>query len=134
VWFAKLNQPDTSANFPGVGTYVLRLSASDGGLQASDDVTVTIQRSPAPITLVAKGSVWKYLDDGSNQGTAWSSRTFNDSAWASGPAPLGYGVANDGPQQQLPATTNRFGPDPNNKYVTTYFRRAFTVSNPESVT
>jgi hypothetical protein len=129
AWFANANQPNTTATFPGVGTYVLRLTASDGALQASDDLSVTIQRSPSPVTFVAKGSVWKYLDDGSNQGTLWTSRTFNDSAWASGAAPLGYGDANG----QLPATMTGYGPDLNNKYFTTYFRRSFTVSNAASV-
>src|SRR5437879_13601193 len=81
----------------------------------------------------SKGSVWKYLDDGSDQGTGWTSLAFDDSAWQSGPAPLGYGVANDGPQQELPATTVAYGPNANNKYATTYFRRAFSVSNPASV-
>jgi hypothetical protein len=130
MWFANANQPNTTATFPGVGTYVLRLTASDGALQASDDLTVTIQRSPSPVTFIAKGSNWKYIDNGSNQGTAWTSRTFNDTGWASGPAPLGYGDANG----QLPATPVGYGPDVNNKYVTTYFRRGFTVSNPASVT
>jgi hypothetical protein len=85
------------------------------------------QRSIAttPFTFVAKGSVWKYLDNGSNQGTAWRARTFNDQSWNSGPAPLGYGDANG----QWPATTNSYGPDPNNKYVTTYYRRSFTTVN-----
>src|SRR5437879_7595412 len=55
----------------------------------------------------SKGSVWKYLDDGSDQGTGWTSLAFDDSAWQSGPAPLGYGVANDGPQQELPATDRK---------------------------
>src|SRR5438105_2239754 len=133
VWFSNPSRSNTTVNFPGVGTYVLRLTANDGALQASDDLTVTIQRSPSAVTFIAKGSVWKYLDDGSNQGTAWTSLTFNDSAWKSGPAPLGYGAANDGPQQELPATTVGYGPAGTNKYVTTYFRRAFTVSNPASV-
>jgi len=133
VWFSNPSQSNTTVNSPGVGTYVLRLTADDGALQASDDSTVIIQRSPSPVTFIAKGSVWRYLDDGSNQGTAWTSLTFNDSAWKSGPAPLGYGVANDGPQQELPATTVGYGPAGTNKYVTTYFRRAFTVSNPASV-
>src|ERR1019366_8003485 len=35
---------------------------------------------------------------------------------------------------QLPATTNRYGPDPNKKYITTYYRRGFSVSSPASVT
>ena len=41
--------------------------------------------------LVAKGSVWKYLDNGSDQGTAWQLPSFDDTAWTSGTAPLGYG-------------------------------------------
>jgi hypothetical protein len=130
VWFNNASQPNTTVNFPGVGVYLLRLTANDGALPASDDVTITISRSPSPATFIAKGSTWKYLDNGSNQGTAWSSRTFNDAAWLSGPAPLGYGDANG---VQFPATTNSFGPDPNNKYITTYYRRAFTVSSPASV-
>jgi acid phosphatase type 7 len=73
-------------------------------------------------TLVPTGATWKYLDNGSNQGTAWRAASFDDSAWASGPAQLGYG---DGDE----ATTLGFGPDINNKYVTSYFRRAFNVTN-----
>ena len=40
-------------------------------------------------------------------------------------APLGYGDANG----QLPTTVNNYGPDPNNKYVTTYYRQSFNVAN-----
>jgi len=74
-------------------------------------------------TLVPVGAVWRYLDDGSNQGTAWRAIGFNDTAWKSGAAELGYG---DGGE----ATVVSYGPDPSNKYVTTYFRRAFTVADP----
>ena len=35
-------------------------------------------------TLISKGSVWKYLDDGSDQGADWKETRFNDSAWKSG--------------------------------------------------
>ncbi len=72
--------------------------------------------------LVAPGSDWRYLDDGSNQGTAWIGNGFDDSSWASGPAQLGYG---DGDE----ATVVSFGPSASSKYVTTYFRHRFTVSN-----
>ena len=72
VWFGNVNQPNTTAGFPGIGTYVLRLSADDGALQASDNLTVTIQRSPSAVTFVAKGSIWNYLDSGSDQGAAWT--------------------------------------------------------------
>lgn len=73
--------------------------------------------------LVPRGAVWRYLDDGSNQGTAWSQLGFDDSGWASGPAQLGYG---DGDEQ----TVVSFGPNPGNKYITTYFRHTFQVTNP----
>jgi tartrate-resistant acid phosphatase type 5 len=73
--------------------------------------------------LLAAGSTWKYLDKGSNQGTAWQAPGFNDSTWASGPAQLGYG---DGDE----ATVVGYGPNASNKYVTTYFRTSFAVTNP----
>ncbi|PYK96206.1 MAG: hypothetical protein DME19_20485 [Verrucomicrobia bacterium] len=77
--------------------------------------------------LVPRGSVWKYLDNGSDQGTAWQGTNFNDSGWASGPARLGYG--GDGE-----VTAVNYGPDINNKYITTYFRKTFAVSNPSAFT
>jgi hypothetical protein len=82
AWFGNVNQPNTTATFPGTGTYVLRLTASDGALQASDDLTVTIQRSPSPVTFVAKGRGWNYWDQGTDLGTAWRATNYN-SVWAS---------------------------------------------------
>jgi len=73
--------------------------------------------------LVPFGAVWKYLDDGSNQGTAWREPGFDDSAWAAGPGQLGYGDSDE-------ATVVSYGPNSSAKYITTYFRRAFVVSNP----
>lgn len=85
------------------------------------------QGSLSQVTLVSAGSSWTYLDDGSNQGTAWRALVFDDSSWASGPAQLGYG---DGDE----ATTLSFGSDANNKYITTYFRRVFTVTDTTTYT
>lgn len=72
-------------------------------------------------TLMEKGSVWKYLDDGSDQGTGWKEVDFDDSNWASGPAILGYGDIGAGPI----STTVSYGEDSSNKYATTYFRSTF---------
>ncbi|HWH69172.1 MAG TPA: Ig-like domain-containing protein, partial [Candidatus Sulfotelmatobacter sp.] len=81
--------------------------------------------SNAPTTLVPAGATWKYLDDGSNQGTNWITPGFPDSAWKSGPAELGYGDKPDG----RPETTEiGFGPNATTKWVTYYFRHAFTVA------
>jgi hypothetical protein len=71
----------------------------------------------------ATGAVWKYLDDGSDQSTQWRARTFDDSAWASGPSRLGYG--NDGE-----TTTVSYGTSSTNKHITTYFRHTFNVTDP----
>src|SRR5688572_17699298 len=81
----------------------------------------------ADTILVPTGSTWKYLANGTDQGTAWRAAGFNDSTWPSGPAQLGYG---DGDE----ATIVPFGSDPNNKFITTYFRHAFNVSNPAALT
>ena len=110
----------TTAYLPGVGEYILRLTASDGELQSVDDVAIAVTRPTALQTLVAAGSDWGYLDDGSDQGTAWREPDFDDSGWKHGPAQLGYG---DGDV----ATVVGYGPNANDKYVTTYFRRHFNV-------
>ncbi len=79
--------------------------------------------SLADTTFVKFGSSWKYLDNGSDQGTAWRAPAFNDAAWASGPAQLGYGDGNE-------RTVTGYGPSAANKYITTYFRTTVTIANP----
>jgi len=75
-------------------------------------------------TLVPTGAVWSYLDNGSNQGTAWIDPGFDDGAWATGPAELGYG---DGGEATV-VNCGACGVCPcNPKHVTTYFRRSFDV-------
>ena len=78
----------------------------------------------AQSTLVSTGSVWRYLDTGTNEGTAWRGRTFDDSAWLSGPAQLGF---SSGPAENDETTflsrTNSLG-EPT---ITFYFRHVFDV-------
>jgi tartrate-resistant acid phosphatase type 5 len=78
------------------------------------------------VPLIAAGSSWKFLDDGSDQGTAWQQGDFDDTSWLSGQAELGYG---DGDE----ATLVSFGPDLSAKFITTYFRKRFTVTNPSAL-
>ena len=77
----------------------------------------------SPITLVAKGASWKYYDSVTNSVAGWSAMNYDDSGWLSGPSPLGYGNT---PKE---ATTAGYGPDSSAKYITTYFRTSFTVTN-----
>jgi len=96
---------------------------------ATSDMGATYNSNPLYIgvyrTYVPIGSIWKYMDDGSNQGTDWVAPNFDDSQWGSGPSPLGYSDSGG----RFPATTNSFGPDPNNKYITTYYRHSFLLTN-----
>ncbi|MCA9200628.1 MAG: hypothetical protein KDA87_23975, partial [Planctomycetales bacterium] len=72
-------------------------------------------------TIVSTSSTWRYLDNGSNQGTAWRELDFvPDNSWGEGQSQLGYGDNDE-------RTVVGFGDDPNNKHVTTYFRHEFNI-------
>lgn len=66
--------------------------------------------------VIPTNAIWKYLDNGTNQGSAWKNVSFNDAAWLSGAAELGYGDA-----PVTPLTPN---------LITYYFRRSINISNP----
>jgi hypothetical protein len=78
------------------------------------------------ITLIAPGTNWKYLDDGSNQGTAWRDIQFPDNTWSNGLAQLGFG---DSPRDEA-TFIRRTNSVTGTTNITFYFRRAFNVSNP----
>ena len=78
-----------------------------------------------PQTFITSGHVWKFLDDGSNQGTAWRQNGFDDSSWSQGPSELGYGDDGEGS-----GTTLSYGPSNSNKYATTYFRTDVDIPDP----
>jgi regulation of enolase protein 1 (concanavalin A-like superfamily) len=111
-------------------TYFYRVHATNsGGDSANTNVaSATTQSSgtSTTVTFIPTGSNWKYLDNGSNQGTAWRTTVFDDSAWKSGNAELGYG---DGDE----ATVVGFGGNSNSKFITTYFRKSFSVADPSAV-
>lgn len=81
-----------------------------------------------PEDFVVSGDVWKYLDDGSDQGTAWKESDFDDSGWQSGPSQLGYG------EFDLATTIGFIDTDPAapgiQKNATSYFRREIDIENP----
>jgi len=85
------------------------------------------------VTIIPNASVWKYKDDGSNQGTSWRGTTFNDASWSSGAAEFGYG---DGDETTLVNACGTVVANPtcSNKYITTYFRQTFSVSSVSSYT
>ena len=127
VMFADSGQMQTTTQLFELGKHTFRLTADDGQYTVSDELTIEIKRAPMNRTFIAAGSEWRYLDNGSNQGTKWRARLFDDSKWSTGPAQLGYG--NNGEKTVL-----SFGGNSSNKHVTTYFRHAFEIPNPVGVT
>ena len=83
-----------------------------------------VQRSRGPeVTLLPRGSTWRYLDGGLVPAGDWTTPGFDDSAWAAGPAELGYG---DGGE----ATLVSYGANAQQKAITTWFRTTFDVADP----
>ena len=127
VTFEDDSLPVAVARFSSAGVYGLRLTVGDGEFEKSADLSVDIQSVPETVSLFATGSVWKYLDTGADQGTAWRSKTFDDGSWKSGNARLGYG--GDGE-----VTVVGFGPSSQAKYITTYLRARFDLAQTNRIT
>ena len=96
---------------------------NDTSSDVSFDLSLTGMIGGGTSTLVSAASTWRYLDDGSNQGTAWRTPQFNDSDWPSGNAQFGYGE--DDEQTELEIYDAGIP-----RVRTYYFRREFNIENP----
>ena len=97
----------------------------DGGLiDPAFELTMAVPPRLERVVLIPTGATWSYLDNGTDQGTAWRDGSIS---WASGPAELGYGEGDE-------ATVVSYGPSYGNKYITTYFRHTFNASNVAQLT
>ena len=76
--------------------------------------------------LISIEEAWKYNDSGQNLGTEWKEADYVDSDWDSGIAEFGYG---DGDEN----TVISYGPDDNDKHITTYFRKEFIYTGSEEI-
>ena len=116
----------TTWTHPNSGHHLLKAIALDsqGDSMESAEIPITVIAPAAGIQWISFGDFWKYLDDGSDQGTNWIKRSFNDQPWRSGPARLGYGFGN-----QI-ETVLSVGTNSALKNITAYFRKSFVISNP----
>jgi len=91
-------------------------------------------------TVVPAGARWRWFTDGTGLGSSdlvvgnpnwssanWKHPAFDDSGWSEGPAQLGYGEGDE-------ATVIPFGPDPNKKWTTAYFRHRFNLADNSDIT
>ena len=113
----------TSATVPGVTAgdrFFVRAVDSWGNRSASTPVTVATTGS-ATTTLVPAGATWSYFFDNTTAvaGT-WKTDT---GSWATGAAPLGWGTG--------PIATNIDVAAGQTRALTSYYRRSFTVADPE---
>ncbi len=102
--------------FKGVG-YDLKPKANRGFVFKEWKIT---ERESTRVQMITKGDTWKYFDQGSLPASNWQVENFNDGIWQQGVAELGYG---DGDE----ATVVSYGPNIGDKFITTYFRKTFTV-------
>ena len=110
-----------------------RVVAGDDYYRLGEDTPISVPAT-APVVedlIVPAGSIWRYLDDGSDQTTLWRAADFDDAAWLQGPAQLGYSTGD--PPEGDEVTPVEFGGDEANKFITTYFRREFSLLDPATV-
>lgn len=120
TWFTSGSLTNTLIT--GSNTIAVEVHQVNSG---SSDLSFDLELIGTPFATaeeIPADATWRYLDDGSDQGTAWRASAFDDSSWASGGAELGYG---DGDE----TTTVGYGGDANNKHITTYFRKEFTIAD-----
>jgi hypothetical protein len=112
---------------PGGFNGVLRVALENPvNADLTGETSILLQRfSAGRIVLSPLGATWKYLDNGSDQGTAWRAPEFNDSSWPEGPGRLGFGT-----DAAATTTVRRYLSGTSGPQVTNYyFRRAFVVTN-----
>ena len=82
-----MNAMNVILNLRSVASAMIRLLFAAGFIAST-----CLTQAQTNIPLVPMGAVWKYLDTGVDQGADWIAPAFNDGAWASGAAQLGYGI------------------------------------------
>jgi hypothetical protein len=98
-------------------------------LQASPDIGNKFARwevtpiETQQLIIVPRESAWKYHDQGTYPGDGWNTSGFDDSSWPTGMGELGYGDEDE-------TTVISYGQDPDNKYMSYYFRHEFSLNSP----
>ncbi len=113
---------------PAVGSHTLSAIATDSAnaTMTSNNFTVNVLPPLRSTALISFGDSWKFLDTGVAPASTWTARTgFDESAWQAGNSKLGYG--GDGE-----ITMINHGNEPNAKFITTWFRKTFNVTNAAS--
>jgi chitodextrinase len=126
----KVSTSDTSFLRAGLepGTeYHIAVRAVDvfGNIGKRRHIYATTTTQQGTYDAISQNHSWRYLDNGSDQGTSWRAAGFNDSNWSTGVGEFGYG---DGDETTVVASGLS-----DDRHITTYFRASFGVANTDMV-
>jgi hypothetical protein len=100
-------------------------SIAIGGTPGAPNSTRRVEPTGSASTgLIADGAVWRFFRGRSEPPANWKDDAFDDAAWESGPAPIGYPGS----------LVETLLADMQASYTTFYMRRAFVVETPARVT
>ncbi|AOM79508.1 metallophosphoesterase [Pedobacter steynii] len=105
----------------GLAIISCQKSSIDSASEIKMKQTSTALTALATEPILNSGSSWKYLSNGSNQGTAWQSPAFDDASWNTGSGQFGFG---DGDE----ATVLQSG------FITYYFRKHINIADRSALT
>ncbi len=115
------------------GEHWLTAIAIDDAYASTKSIPV-LTTGLGPVAFVASpwGATWRYRDTGVAPPANWTQLAYDDSTWSSGAAELGYGD-NDEATRVEDNPTPGYNAGDTNRYITTWFRRTFTVTNAAQV-
>ncbi|WP_051259352.1 fibrinogen-like YCDxxxxGGGW domain-containing protein [Schaalia suimastitidis] len=133
---ATVTEPRATVQAGGDGRYFVRAVDEAGNIGASTSVATPSDApaveepggdTPEPSepqddserTVIEKGSTWNYWYSDTAVDSMWKDVAFDDTSWAKGPAPLGYGNS--------VITTSLPTGDVAQRPITTYYRQTFTT-------
>ena len=121
---------DPATNLPEKSTVNVRLIYSDNATPAHvspNDFVLATRATTTTLVAIDDKQVWKYDRSGTDLGTAWKEKTFNDSAWPEGMALIAQETGNT--PEPIRTPIERF--NDNGEYVQTfYFRTHFNYTGP----
>ena len=110
--------------------HTYQVTAKDAGGNVSPPSATLTARAYSVVLKAGPTTIWKYRDLGALPDFTWRDAAYDDSGWASGKAPLGYGKADI----TANGTTIGWGPNNSNRYLTSYARTTFTLADPTGIT